>query len=111
MTQGYHRIHQLKRANSEKKEYPHPDPKIRLLDSICLGTAVVMPLTAIPQIIKLWTTRDASGLSILMWIFMFMLCIPLIIYGVVHKEKVITVMNIMWAAVDIVVIIGIIIFG
>ena len=93
------------------QKYPHPDPKIKFLDNLVMCVAVIMPLTAIPQIYKIWFLQNAAGVSLLTWSLFFIMAIPMLIYGLVHREKVLIVLNVLWLIMYGFVIIGTIIYG
>ena len=75
-----------------------------IIDAVCLLTAVLMPLTAIPQILKLHTTQDSSGVSLTMWLLYLIGIVPFLIYGLVHKQLQLIILNSLWLVVSILVI-------
>ncbi|MFC1768833.1 hypothetical protein ACFLZX_03645 [Nanoarchaeota archaeon] len=88
------------------------DPKkIKLLDNICLITAILMPLTATPQIYKIWVYQNASGVSLLMWALYSILIIPMFFYSVVHRARPLIILNLMWFLFSIAIIVGVILYG
>lgn len=111
MKHGEYHIHQRERIHLHHEEYPHPDPKIRLLDNIVMCVAVIMPLTSIPQIYNIWFLRNITGVSLLTWSLFFIMSIPMLIYGFVHKEKVLILLNALWLIMYAFVIVGIVIYG
>ena len=96
MLHGEHHIHQRKRIHVNHQKYHHPDPKIKFLDNLVMCVAVIMPLTSIPQIYKIWFLQNAQSISLLTWSLFFIMAIPLLIYGIVHKEKVLIILNTLW---------------
>ncbi|MFO7802684.1 MAG: SemiSWEET family transporter [Desulfovermiculus sp.] len=111
MRHGVHHIHQRKRIHSKKEEYPHPDKKIKLLDRVCMVFSVVMPATTIPQIYKTYVFQDVTGVSLWMWILYCFAVVPWLIYGIVHKAKPIIVLNILWLIVQVIMIVGVLLYG
>ena len=111
MPHGENHIHQRKRIHQLHQKYPHPNNKVRLLDNICMITAVVMPLTALPQVYKIWKYQIVAGVSIWMWISYNILIIPMLLYGIVHKVKQLVILNGLWILMDSFVIIGILKFS
>ena len=111
MRHGEQHIHQRIRIHKLHQKYPHPNPKIAFLDKTCMVVAVVMPLTVIPQIYKIFYYQIATGVSLLMWILYSILCVPMLIYGLVHKVKPIVVLNFFWLIMQVIVIVGVLIFG
>jgi len=99
-------IHQRKRIHQKHETFPHPNPRIRFLDNVVTVISLVGPLTAIPQILKIWQTQDASGISLVTWSSWLILAFPLLIYGIVHKTKPFIIMYTLWIIVEISVILS-----
>jgi len=106
-----HHISKRKRISQKLESYPSKNFWIRFLDKFLIIIAVIAPLTTIPQIITLYTLRQAAGLSIYSWSAWTILDIPWIIYGIVHKEKPITIAYILWFLMNLSVVIGILLFS
>ena len=87
MKEGPIHIHKRKRIHQKFEKYPHPDPRIRLLDKIVMVVAIVFPFTTLPQIYKIWVFKNVAGVSLTTWSLFFILSIPFLIYGIVHKER------------------------
>jgi uncharacterized protein with PQ loop repeat len=77
-----------------------------LIDQICLVFSVLMPLTTLPQVIQLYTSHDASGLSLLMWVLYSVGILPFLAFGYIHKIKQLVILNILWLIVN-----GLMIYG
>ncbi len=80
------------------------------IDLLCYFGSVFMPLTALPQIHLLYTSKNAGGLSLAMWILYGLGVIPFLLFGVMHKEKQLVILNLLWLVVDITMITGILIY-
>lgn len=106
----HHHIHKRKRVHQEKQQYPHPNKYIRLLDNTCLAFSVLMPATTIPQIWRIYKYQLVDGLSLMMWILYCIGVIPFLIYGIVHKEKPLIILNILWLLAQVIIIIGILLY-
>ncbi|MFH1649319.1 MAG: PQ-loop domain-containing transporter [Candidatus Woesearchaeota archaeon] len=111
MRHGEHHLHIRKRIHVKHEQYPHPNKKVRFLDRVVLITAIVFPLTTIPQIYDIWSTQDASGLSLTTWVLYAIFAIPMLLYGFVHRQKPIFIMNILWLVVYAFVIWGTVLYG
>lgn len=107
----HHHIHKRKRKHFHKQEYPHPDQRIRFLDKVCLLFSVLMPATTIPQIWDIFVYQIVDGLSLLMWILYTIGVIPFLIYGIVHKEKPLIVLNVLWLIAQVTIITGILMYS
>lgn len=80
------------------------------LDKITFIAGIVGPLTVIPQIYEIFSTHQASGVSTTSWILISVVTLPWIFYGIAHKDKTIIASFILWEIVDILVVIGTIIY-
>lgn len=83
----------------------------KIIGTSMLFVGVIMPLTQIPQIVTLYTTKVTTGISLETWIMYFFLCLIPIAYGVVYKLPPLIISNILWTIVNVVVIAGILKFG
>jgi MtN3 and saliva related transmembrane protein len=110
MTQAMHHLHRRIRVYKKLEPIPHPNPHIRMLDKIIYLVGVVGPFITIPQILKIWSTQEALGVSLWSWVGYLILSIIWTIYGVVHKEKPIIVMNLLNVFMQFLVVLGIIIY-
>ncbi len=88
---GIHHVHRRKRAHSELGEYPHKNKWIKFLDRFLIVIAVLGPLIALPQILQIFTLKSAAGVSTLSWGLYAFFNVPWFIYGVVHKDKPISI--------------------
>ncbi|MGI0102795.1 MAG: PQ-loop domain-containing transporter [Nitrosotalea sp.] len=84
---------------------------VRLLDRITFFAGVVGPFTILPQVYEIFSTKNASGVSLTSWILMFVVTLPWIFYGMAHKEKSIVVSFILWEVVNLFVIAGILMYS
>jgi uncharacterized protein with PQ loop repeat len=110
MKHGEHHLHQRKRIHVLHQKFPNPDPRIKFLDDLVMVVAVIMPLTSLPQIHTIWVLQNAQGVSLLTWSLFFIMAIPMLIYGVVHREKWLIILNVLWLVMYALVITGTIIF-
>lgn len=76
--------------------------------SFMLVVAVVEPLTTLPQIYQVWFKNQVAGVSLLTWsLYILVACIWLI-YGIKIKDTPVFVASILWAAMEILVVFGVI---
>ena len=108
---GLHHIHKRKRQAKKLAPYPHPDKRVRFLDSVIYVLAVVIPLMTIPQILLIWVNKSAQNVSIITWWAFLFSSTMWLMYSVVHKEKPLIINSTLWIALELIVIIEIIIFG
>jgi uncharacterized protein with PQ loop repeat len=106
MRHGAHHLYLRK----QKQEQPL-NPKIKFLDNLVYVVSVLFPLTTLPQIIQIFSTQTATGISILTWSLYIAFSIPMLIYTIVHKVKPLIIMNILWITMYSLVVIGAILYG
>ena len=73
--------------------------------------SVIMPATTIPQIYKIFYYKTATGISLSMWVLYCVAVIPWLLYGIVHKAKPIIVLNVLWLIAQVIIIIGVLMYG
>ena len=90
---GLHHFHKRKRIHVKHEKYPHPDKFKRSYDKTMLLVSVIAPLGNLPQLVKIWINQHASGVSILSWVIFAIFSFMWFIYGILHKDKPIIIMN------------------
>jgi len=115
MTQPLHHLHQRKYFNRRKTDdlepFPHPKLEFQLIDWLTLAGGVLGPLMAIPQIYNIFVYHNASGVSLISWVAFTLFAVIWIIYGNIHKEFTVLLSNALWAVMDFIVVIGVLIYG
>jgi uncharacterized protein with PQ loop repeat len=101
----------LRKRFAKLQQYPHPKLRVRALDLIVLIAGILSPLMVIPQIIKIYSTHEAIGVSALSWGAFTVLDAPFIVYGIVHKERPIVITYVLFCAMNLAVTIGAIIYS
>ncbi len=85
--------------------------KITIIDRMMTGASVLHPLTALPQVLKIYTTHTATGVSFPTWFGFMVLGLIFLAYGIVHKIKPFIIMQILWFIMDFLVVLGIILYS
>jgi len=80
-------------------------------EQLVLFVSVLYPLTAVPQIIKVFSRHSAHDLSLVSWIFYAVLEAVLLVYAVRKRLVPIIVQGSLWLIVYLVLIVGIILYG
>ena len=108
-----HDGHGLLHVHKRKREgdFPHQDKTKRLLDRGVYVAGIVGPIMTIPQILKIWVERNATGVSVYSLIAYAICSSVWLAYGIVHKEKPIIITYILWIILDIFIIIGTFMYG
>lgn len=82
-----------------------------VVDRVTYVIAIIEPIITIPQAVQIFRNQNAEGISIFSWIGYELFTIIWLWYGLVHKDKVITVYCIMYAFIQAAIIIGAILYG
>ncbi|MCA9342591.1 hypothetical protein KC950_01080 [Candidatus Saccharibacteria bacterium] len=95
------------------KRVIHKKPKNKetWIDKAVLIAAIGYPLMTIPQIIKIYESQSAEDLSLLSFGFYMLFEFLFFIYGLKHKLPPIIITGLLWFAMYILVIIGILLYG
>ncbi len=109
-THGLHHFHKRKRI-SRGEPYPHPNKWKRLMDKLIYIVIFVGPIMTIPQVITIWFERNASGVSVLSWMSYLFVSICWLIYSLLHREKPIIISAVIWIILEIMIVLGIVIYG
>lgn len=91
----------------------HPTHKIKKpsgIDGLALAVSILQPLTALPQISLVYTSRDVSQVSFIMWTGFNVGSVIILIYGIKHKLTPIIVAQILWMIVQTLMMIAVLIF-
>lgn len=107
-TSGLHHAHVRKRSQSE--QFPHPHPWKKFLDKAIIIIGLIGPIMTIPQIVKIWSEKNAAGVSALSWSAYLFTAVFWLLYGLAHKEKPIILTYGAFIVLDIFIIIGTIIY-
>ncbi len=108
---GLHHFHKRKRIHQKHEPYPHPDKFKRFMDKAILFVCIAAPLMTLPQVFKIWVQQNAAGVSVVSWAAYFVFAIFWLIYGVLHKEKPIIITNTIWLFLDVLIVVGTLMYG
>ena|SRR3989344_4899651 len=109
----HHHLARRKRlpANTASREsYPSERFWFRVLDSIVYVAGVLGPLFTLPQILQIYSTQQATGVSALSFFMWALLDIPWIVYGFAHRERPIVYTYTLWFVANTTVVVGAIIY-
>lgn len=110
-TEPIHHYHTRKRIYHKLEEYPHPDKWKRFLDKSIYIVGAVGPIMTIPQLMKIWVEKNASGVSVISWGAYLVTAIFWLSYGIAHKEKPIIFTYSIWIVLEIFIVIGTLMYG
>ncbi|MDO8548460.1 MAG: PQ-loop domain-containing transporter [bacterium] len=100
----------LPAARHGREPYPSQRFWFRVLDRIVLAAGIVAPVFTLPQIVLIYSTHSAAGVSALTWGVYALLDIPWILYGIAHRERPIVYTYTLWLVANAVVAVGAIVY-
>lgn len=104
-------LHLRKRITKNLEPYPARTPWKRLLDRVVLAAGVIGPALSLPQIIIIYTNKDASDISAVSWFGWAGLNIVWILYGIAHREPPIVMTYLFWFVINLTVAFGAVLYG
>lgn len=100
--------HYYKRKRAIKKANGH---MVHIFDDFMYVIAIVMPLTTIPQIIEIWINKSAQSVSIVTWSAYVVSALFWLAYSIIHKETVLIINSVLWVLLELMVVVGVVIYG
>lgn len=85
--------------------------EITVIDRLMMVASIIHPLTAIPQVYQIYSTHNASGVSLATWFAFMTIGLVFLAYGIAHRLKPFICNQILWFIVDFLVVIGIFLYG
>ncbi len=101
--------HKYERKQGLKKQ--RQTSYIAFLDKLTFIVGVIGPFTVLPQIISIFSTKSAAGVSLTTWSLIFIVTFPWILYGIAHREKSIIVSFVLWEVANLAVVVGVLLYG
>lgn len=81
------------------------------IDTLALIVGIIQPLATLPQIFLVYTSRDASAVSLVTWTGFNIASIVLLLYGLRHKLAPVIWAQILWLAVQTPMMISVFLFS
>lgn len=91
----------------------HPKKKYQstLFTYYMIVVGLAAPLMTIPQLTKLWSEQDASGLAPSTWIAYTIVAASWLVYGIIYKEKPIIFTHLFLFPINLLIVVGILLFS
>jgi uncharacterized protein with PQ loop repeat len=81
------------------------------VERIALVAGIVQPLITIPQIITIYGNKSAEDVSLYTWLGYLVFGIIFLVYGIVFNLKPIWVGQIIWVTMQVITVIGILLYS
>lgn len=82
----------------------------KFIDKAAYFVGIMFPIFTIPQVYQLYTSKEATGISLLTWVAYSVLTVMFLIYALVDKIKPLIIAELVWIFIDVLMVIGIIIY-
>jgi uncharacterized protein with PQ loop repeat len=83
-----HPLHDIRaRKNRRNKKQKHSHSRTELFDKAIILLGVVNIIATLPQVIQIWASQDAGGISLISWGYYSFFAAMLLIYGILHRDK------------------------
>ena len=100
----------LSATRHEREPYPSERFWFRVLDSIVYVAGVLGPIFTLPQVLQIYSTHQADGVSALSFFMWALLDVPWIVYGLAHRERPIVYTYALWFLANATVAVGAVIY-
>lgn len=88
-----------------------PSEAQRFVDSLMMVVSVIHPFTALPQAVRIYQTHEATGVSLATWLGFMAIGVIFLTYGIMHRIKPLIINQILWFGIDLVIVIGVLMYG
>jgi len=103
---GFHHLRSRALATKGLEPFPARSSWKRFLDHLMYGVGVLAPLALLPQVIQIYTTKNASGISLATWTLLTFFSVLWMLYGIAHKDKPIIIAHVLFAILNALVAVG-----
>ncbi len=84
--------------------------KKSIVDKAVYVAAILQPLMTIPQVVLIYTTHSAEGVSLITWLMYAILGLAFLAYGIKYKLWPIALTQILWFCLQMSVVVGILLY-
>jgi len=89
----------------------HGNIFVKIFHGIVMAVAMTSPLITLPQLLSIYVTRNASGVSPITWSAYIFTSIIWLSYGVMHRERVIIINGVLGVILGATIFLGILIYN
>lgn len=82
-----------------------------MLDDVMYVVAVLAPFVLIPQALEIYRNKDAGGLSLITWVLLALINVLWVAYASVHRERPVFISSLFSGLIQLVIVIGIVMYG
>ena len=82
-----------------KRTYKILKKERKEVDRLMWIAGIIGPLSALPQLYTIYSTRSADDLSLLSWAFFLVLCVIYLCYAIIHNINPVIIAQFLWIVV------------
>lgn len=82
-----------------------------IIDRVVMVTGLIGPIASIPQAVQIFSLQDAQGVSLITWSFFVLTNGAMLIYALTHKLFPLIISNICWVLIELIVVVGILMYA
>lgn len=82
-----HSPHHVRKGAHRSTKRSTSSARVAFFDKIIILLGICNIIATLPQVIQIWVSQDASGISLVSWGYYSFFACMLLIYGIIHKEK------------------------
>lgn len=83
----------------------------RGVDFLAYAVSILSLFFTLDQVRLIWITKDATGVSLISWIFYTISAFVWCCYGCMHHDRALTLTNLLWIIFSLCVVLGVLIHG
>src|SRR6185437_11582958 len=100
--------HRRRRTPTDHSAAGQPrDAVVGVVDQAMRVAAVLHPVSAVPQVVTIYSTHDVTGTSMLTWLFFMAVGVVFLSYSVAHRIRPLMVTQTLWFVNDFLIVGGI----
>ncbi len=82
-----------------------------IFDYLIYIASILGPIMTVPQAYTIWSSKSADDVSLITWVTYTILSLVWLLYGILHKERPIIVLNILLLVVNTAVVLGVLVYS
>ena len=94
-----------------RKEYPSRDQLKNAFDKFIYVVVFLVPIMNLPQLFQIYSSHNAAGVSLVSWTSFSIFSFIWLIYGAIHKDKPLIIMNAVLMVIQAYIAYGVYLYG
>ena len=108
---GFHYVHKRKKSLVKEKVSKSQSKLRKVMDRLVYMAGIIGPVMTMPQVIKVWSEKNASGIAVETWGAYLFLSLIWLSYGILHKEKPLIIMYSAYFLINVMIVSGVLMYS